>query len=325
MRQIYRISFVFETKLMKHLFKKQHFLLILIVILGVISGFAQNKKPKRTTNKKYVSQAESNSLLYKINGKNLAKPSYIYGTVHIICPTDMFAMDKLSSYFDQTDGLILELDMDDTEVMKKMTTALNMPEGKNLKDLLTPEKYAKVDEMYKNIYGVPVEAFKAFNPMGLSIIISTSPKSIGCPVPASYEAKFLEMATKAKKDVVGLESVEVQMATLAKTPIEKQAEDLYKLSTNPQKGFDGFKELILSYKLQDSEKLFETMTKLSDEDPEAMTNLLDERNANWIPKIETAITEKSRFIAVGGGHLGGKNGVVKLLRKQGYTVTAIKF
>ncbi len=310
---------------MKTLFKKQHILLVLIVIFSIVSGFAQTKKSKKITIKKSASQLSSNSLLYKISGKNLTKPSYLYGTVHIICPDDMFAMDKLSTYFDQTDGLILELDMDDAEVMKKMTTALNMPDGKNLKELLTPEKYAKVDEMFKNVFGVPVEALKAFSPMGLSIIISTSPKSVGCQTPASYEGKFIEMATKSKKDIEGLESVEVQIATLAKTPIEKQAEDLYKLSTDPQKAFNQFKDLISSYKLQDSEKLFETMTKLSAEDPEAMTNLLDERNTNWIPKIETAIAEKSRFIAVGGGHLGGKHGVVKLLRKQGYSVTAIKF
>jgi uncharacterized protein len=310
---------------MKTLFKKQHILLVLIVIFGIVSGFAQTKKPKKSPVKESVSQVESNSLLYKISGKNLTKPSYLYGTVHIICPDDMFAMDKLSTYFDQTDGLILELDMDNAEVMKKMATALNMPEGKNLRELLTAEKYAKVDEMFKNIFGVPVEALKAFSPMGLSMIVSTSPKSVGCPTPASYEGKFMEMATKGKKEVDGLETVEVQIATLAKTPIEKQAEGLYKLSTDPQKAFDQLKELIASYKLQDSDKLFETMTKLSAEDPEAMTNLLDERNANWIPKIETAIAEKSRFIAVGGGHLGGKNGVVKLLRKQGYTVTAIKF
>jgi uncharacterized protein len=272
-----------------------------------------------------TAQKNSNGLLYKISGKNLKKPSYLFGTIHIICPDDMFSTDKLSTYFNQTDGLILELDMDDTEVMKKMVTALNMPEGKSLKELLTPEKYAKVDEMFKTTLGVPVDVLKAFSPTGLSVIISTSPKSIGCQTPASYEGKFLEMAAKAKKDVNGLETVEVQIAALAKTPIEKQAEDLYKLSTNPQKAFDGFKELIFSYKLQDSEKLFDTMTKLSAEDPEALANLLDERNADWIPKIETAIAEKSRFIAVGGGHLGGKNGIVKLLRKQGYKVTAIKF
>jgi uncharacterized protein len=310
---------------MKNLFKKQHILLILIIILGVVSSFAQTQKPKKSPVKTSDSQANSNGLLYKISGKNLAKPSYLYGTIHIICPTDMLGLDKLSNYFDQTDGLVLELDMDDAELMKKAGTAMNMPEGKSLKELLTAEKYAKVDEMFKSILGVPVDALKAFSPVALSLIISTSPKSMGCQPPASYEGKFLEMAAKAKKDVEGLESLEVQMATLAKTPIEKQAEDLYKLSLNPQEGFDQFKALIAVYKLQDSEKLLESMTTQSAGSSTSVADLLNERNLNWIPIIETKIAAKSRFIAVGGGHLGGKDGVVNLLRQKGYTVSAIKF
>jgi len=36
------------------------------------------------------------------------------------------------------------------------------------------------------------------------------------------------------------------------------------------------------------------------------------------------ISEKPSFIVVGGGHLGGKNGVINLLKAKGYQVQAIK-
>jgi uncharacterized protein YbaP (TraB family) len=52
--------------------------------------------------------------------------------------------------------------------------------------------------------------------------------------------------------------------------------------------------------------------------------LLDKRNQNWIPLIEKNITSKPTFIAFGAGHLGGKNGVVALLRAKGYTLTPIR-
>lgn len=51
---------------------------------------------------------------------------------------------------------------------------------------------------------------------------------------------------------------------------------------------------------------------------------IDERNINWIPIIEKNIAVTPSFIAVGGGHLGGKNGVIRLLRKRVYTLTPIK-
>ena len=51
--------------------------------------------------------------------------------------------------------------------------------------------------------------------------------------------------------------------------------------------------------------------------------LLVGRNKNWIPIMEKMMISKTTFFAVGAGHLGGKNGVIALLRKQGYKVTAV--
>jgi uncharacterized protein len=131
-----------------------------VVVFSTSSAFAQSKKPRKAPVKISVSQTQTSGLLYKISGKSIAKPSYLFGTIHIICPTDMFPIDKLSTYFNETQRLTLELDMDDSTVMAKMTTALNMPEGKTLKDYLSPEKYSKVDEMFKNTLGVPVDVLK---------------------------------------------------------------------------------------------------------------------------------------------------------------------
>jgi uncharacterized protein YbaP (TraB family) len=303
------------------------FILVFVVLAFTNAALAQKAKvsPKPKTAKQKITPVNANGLLYKISGKGLAKPSYLFGTIHIICPNDVFGMDKLSAYFDQTERLYLELDMDNPEVMGKLVNSMNMPEGKTLKDYLTEEKYAKVDEMFRNILGVPVGMLGKFNPFGLSVAISTSPKSIGCAAPDSYELKLLSLAAAAQKPVEGLETVEEQIAAINKTPIEKQAEDLYKMSLDPQKSMNQFKDLLATYKMQDSEKLVEMILTQSSNDEQFRMTLLDERNKNWIPKIEKIIAEKPTFIAVGGGHLGGRTGVVNLLREQGYKVTAIRF
>jgi len=64
--------------------------------------------------------------------------------------------------------------------------------------------------------------------------------------------------------------------------------------------------------------------KDDDSDPEFEKNLLDDRNAAWIPKIEANIKTTPSFIAVGGGQLGGPKGVINLLRARGYKVTPIR-
>ena len=266
---------------------------------------------------------EASGLLYKISGKDLKKPSYLFGTIHIICPNDMFSMEKINGYLDQTEQLVMELDMDNPSEIQAMTAGMIMRDGKTLKDFLTAEEFTKVDEMFKTYMGMSVDALKQIKPFALSVMISTNPKAIGCS-PGSYEASLLKSATDKKKGVEGLETVSSQFAVFEKTPLEKQAKDLYKLALDPQKSFDNFKKLVEAYKSQNSDNLYSMMNAQMSENKALQSSLLDDRNVDWIPKIERAIAGKSSFIAVGGGHLGGEKGVITLLRAKGYKIEAIK-
>jgi uncharacterized protein len=57
--------------------------------------------------------------------------------------------------------------------------------------------------------------------------------------------------------------------------------------------------------------------------PGTEESLLSTRNENWIPVIQKESQNQSIMYAVGAAHLAGEQGVIALLRKQGYTVTAI--
>ena len=107
---------------------------------------------------------ESPSLLYKISGKGISKPSYIFGTFHAICPTEMIPLESLDTYLAQTDQLMMEIDMDDPTVMPRLSQAVIIPDGKTLKDFLTAEQFAKVDEMVKNALGYSAENIKMVKP-----------------------------------------------------------------------------------------------------------------------------------------------------------------
>ena len=133
----------------------------------------------------------------------------------------------------------------------------------------------------------------------------------------------MKEAVAKKKPVIGLETVASQMAVIDSKPIEKQAEELYELAKDPDKGIGHLKKLMGVYKLRDADKLFDLTEEMMTKDREFQAKLLDDRNRAWIPKLETAFKEKPTFVAVGAGHLGGKNGVIRLLRKRGYKVTPV--
>lgn len=263
------------------------------------------------------------SLLYQVSGKGLAKPSYIFGTFHAICPNDMVPFKSLDTYLARTEQLMMEIDMDDAAEMQLMRRGIIISDGKTLKDFLTPEQFVKVDEMMKSLLGYSAEDLKMVKPLMLGVMALTSPKAIGC-TPTVYDLTLMQNAVAKKMPVVGLETVASQLKVIDSRPINKQATDLYEIARDPQKSINELKKLMAVYKLQDSDKLFETTNSLMTSDKEFQTRLLAERNVAWIPKLEAAFKEKTTFVAVGAGHLGGKKGVIKLLRKKGYRVKPVK-
>ncbi len=295
--------------------KQITFLALLLIGSAVISSVAAQPQPQ---NRSVVP-----SLLYEVSGKGIKKPSYIFGTFHAVCPDDTVPSEVLDTYVAQTEQMMMEIDMDDAAEMQLMTKGVVIPDGKTLKDFLTPEQYSKVDEMVKNFLGYSVENVKMVKPMILSVIVLISPKAIGC-APTVLDLSLMQNAVAKKKPVIGLESVASQMKAIDSKPIEKQATELYDVARDTQKSIDQLRSLMAAYKQRDPDKLFELTDNMMASDREFQTRLLDDRNKAWIPKLEIAFKEKSTFVAVGAGHLGGKSGVIALLRAKGYEVKPVK-
>jgi len=52
--------------------------------------------------------------------------------------------------------------------------------------------------------------------------------------------------------------------------------------------------------------------------------LLKNRNKNWVGQLKEVMKKESVFVAVGAGHLGGADGLINLLRKEGYKVDPLQ-
>ena len=303
--------------------KKSYYLLIIFGLF--FFGFASSANLLAQAKPAKAKQMPENSaLLYEISGNGLKKSSYLFGTFHIICSGDMIQAEKLTDYIDKTEQLFLEVDFDDPSELQSIGKMPFLADGKTLSDFYTKEQYVKVGELVQNSLGAPIENFKNFKPVFLQVITVTSPKSLGCSQASSYDLSFLQYAQTKQKPIEGLETVAVQAAALDSIPLKKQADGLYQIALEPEKSSAEFKKLLEIYKTQNSDKLFEFMETQMKDDTAFQINLLDKRNTAWIPKIEKAVKEKSSFIAVGAGHLGGKTGVLNLLRAKGYKVQAIK-
>ena len=269
-------------------------------------------------------QVPDNALLYEVSGNGLVKPSYLYGTFHLVCPTDLVITEAMKKAVGEAQQVYLEIDMDDPALMTGMMKSMMMTDGKTVKDLLKPDDYTLLDNYLKQKMNMSLAQVGTMKPIGLMSLMYMT--VLPCQ-PASYDMTFAQMATEDKKEVLGLETIDAQLAALDKIPMDEQLKGLVDMAKKPDEAKKEFNDLLTAYKAKDIAKLMRMMksSQFSGGDfAQYEDSLLGERNANWIPVIEKAAIRKPTFFAFGAGHLGDKKGVVNLLRQKGYTVKAVE-
>ena len=291
----------------------------LVLVLINMAACSSSKKTAAVTTPPKEEVVIENALLWQVSGKGLASPSYVYGTIHIICKEDFQFSATLKEKFREAKNIYLELDMDDPNMMMKMAS-LSIMKGKSMKDLMSPEDYSFLTAYVKDSLGMPMMLFNKMKPITLMSLLYT--KALPCSASESYEQTMVAMAKQQKKDIRGLEKIEDQMGVFDKIPDSVEAKMILDMIRQMPEQKKQFAQMVDAYKKEDLKSLSNAMSE-SPEWKGFEDIMLSNRNKNWIPVMEGAMKESTTLFAVGAGHLYGKEGVIHLLRQAGYTVTPV--
>jgi uncharacterized protein len=262
---------------------------------------------------------KENSLLWEISGNGLSKPSYLFGTIHMICREDFFMPSIVVEKFKAADKVFLEMDMDDPAMQMKLMKLAMLPGGQSLKKIFG-EDYKLVDSFFKVHSQFPLVMFNGFKPMMVMSLMYM--EMLPCEAQESYEQRFMALAKEQNKDILGLETVEDQMKVFDDIPDSVEAKNIVKMIAEYEQQKQQFADMVKVYKEQNLNKLMQSVEGSPDL-MNAEEALLTNRNNNWIPVIEKNMKEGACFFAVGAAHLAGKNGVIGLLQKAGYKVQPV--
>ncbi|MBB3188584.1 TraB/GumN family protein [Microbacter margulisiae] len=262
-------------------------------------------------------------LLWKISGNGLVKPSYLFGTHHLIDKDRIKGFDQILALSGKADAVVGEMDLNNPDIKATMEEA-EMMQDTTLKELLTPQDYAMVDYEFKNLMQVGLSQLGNVKPMLLDMMFSVMmyTKMMGfSKQPEGVDVIFQKNAEANHKKVIGLETPEQEANILFNTiPLERQADILMNDIKHSQQGLEQVNELTTAY-LAGNMVRVET---LNDEDdsltPAEKQLMFDDRNAAWMKELPGLIKKQSCFIDVGFIHLIGKSGLIHQLRKLGYTV-----
>lgn len=315
------------------MFVKTSFMVICWVAMAGL-GYSQTKKPApvKTMGAKPVAtkpkggiKLAENTLLWEITGNGLQKPSYLFGTMHILCDQDATLSPNLKKAIKDVQVIYFELDMDDMNELMGAMKYLRMNDGKKLSDLLTKEEYERVDNYFKSHkMAMPLSFMSRFKPYFITSLIGEQVMTCDNEKKNGMEQQIMQESKQYEKEIKGLETAEFQAGLFDSIPYEKQAKDLVAYIDS----IDNYKKVTLEmvdvYRKQDLKRMDSLVQKSDPGLEKYMDLLLYGRNRRWVASMPDIMGPRSALFAVGAGHLTGEQGVINLLKKKGYTLTPLK-
>lgn len=260
---------------------------------------------------------QENSLLWEISGNDLEKPSYVFGTIHMICGEDYIMTETIKNTLNNVDAYYAEVNFGDPNTVATMQKSMmsDIPLSKRL----APAKYNELKTLLKETVDLDITQFENFSDAAIVSMITF--KSFPCTDFKMYEMEFLQEAMAQQKKLGGLETIEEQLELMNNSLGTDAA--LQMLNDIKKEGFENTKIMVELYKSQNIQGLYDFMKNSSYMSDAVYNEMLTKRNHKWINNMPELMKNESVFFAVGAAHLSGENGVLKLLKENGYKITPV--
>ncbi len=295
--------------------RKQLFLFVALLLSWMPFGASAQRFVKKAVK-------TPKSLLWRISGNGLKSSSYLMGTIHLICQDDYFFTPAMDSAIRSSNDLVLELNIADPRMLTDFQDSMKLPVGKKLRDFFnSDEEYQGFKTKANQIFNMDISPLEGHKPFLFLSMFATN--TMACKEQASYETNLSKLADRLGMHVIGLETFDEQLRLFDGLDRDAMRKLLLESIEESTKNDKTMETMVRLYKKQDIDGLYQLTTK----SPEMTINqdaLLNDRNKRWAERLPQLMNKNSVFVAVGAAHLAGNNGVLQLLRQQGYTVEPVK-
>lgn len=267
----------------------------------------------------FVSFAQSpKSLLWRISGKGLKEPSYLYGTMHISNKEVFRFGDSVYKAIERSQGLAIEVNPDEMAAEIVKSIAMGKSGGVRISEKMDRKEF----DSYKK--GLSKKFKKDPEEITTEDILKEKNKWIEeyirkGEMPTFMDAFLYNIARKQGKWIGGIEDL---------TDQTNLHEDLFDVSdldylladqqmTDAEKD-NSFEEMIRIYMNEDIDRLLNYTRSDREKDI-----LLTKRNVKMARRMDSLSSIRTMFFAVGAAHLAGDSGVIDLLRKRGFSVDPV--
>ena len=241
---------------------------------------------------------------------------YLFGTVHALPKDTAWFSGPVERAYQQSNELVTEIPLGDAsgEATQIASRAL-LPQGQSLRDMMTPEDRKQFEAALVSL-GLPIEAMDRFQPWYAALTLSLLPVTQAGYDPQSGAETALN-ARSDDKSKAALETVDQQIELFEGLPQKTQLQFLDQTVESVSTAATTLDAMVARWMMGDPDGLAMLLNQdLTDK--MLHKRLLTDRNARWAQWIDGRLKQPGTvFIAVGAGHLAGKDSVQRQLRKLG--------
>lgn len=271
-----------------------------------------------------VGQKPGSHFMWKVEGPG-GSTAYLLGSLHVLTAEYYPLSAAINKAFAESKTLVQEIDLEEASDPAMMMAALSkamLADGRTLDQIIAPELFAEVKKRAEAA-GLPMVALQRMKPWLVAMTLMVpSLQAAGFKPELGVDRHFFDRAKDSGMKRQGLETMAYQLDRFDAMPAKVQ-EDLLKTTIEElDTTVASVKEMAQAWSFGNVAAIEKFALGEMKDAPELYQRLLVERNNNWIPHVETCLTQNAGcFIVVGAAHLVGPDGLPVLLSKKGYKVT----
>lgn len=259
-------------------------------------------------------------LLWRVEKAGSA-PSWLFGTMHVDDPRVTALPGPVQRRFDHARGFTMEVAFEPEAIMQ-LAGRMVFADGRDLEQVAGRELFGRVAA--RGVPGLPPEALRLFKPWAVAVMLITPQ-----PQGEVLDLALMRRARAQGKPVHELETVDEQVSVFEALPERDQLLMLRHAVDHLDTMRSSMAELVEAWLARDLGELARISDREESGDPEVVrfnarfkAQLLDQRNIRMVERMQPRLAAGGAFVAIGALHLQGPRGLLALLERRGYRVTA---
>lgn len=263
------------------------------------------------------------ALLWKITHEDMAAPSYLFGTMHLMKSGYLDKWPNVQKAFQEADRVVVEAILDSSKIMQ--VGRMGVMRNATYEALYDSATLDTVEQYLKEKLAMPVPTLKRMKPMQLAVLDSRKVfQQVNSPLKSAdgiiVDQYFARRAKALNKEVIPLETMMEQSRMLFKEMSNKEQAELLLAQIRQHDKMASFAKKLLKYYRDRSLTSLHALYQEQDIATQNLGFLVEKRNKKWVSSLTETFKEGNAFAAVGALHLPGKEGILNLLEEKGFEV-----